>query len=376
LIPSPPHQAPLTPSAPPARPPRPASRRRGAVKKLALLLAAACVLGEAGLRAWDHFHGRTGSLYDYVVPVGTRFKMRPGVTVIVPERYGDIRYSFNRQGYRDVDHDPARHGRRLLWLGDSVTFGLGVAQDRTYAARIARQLASRQPAWETVDEAIFAYDTRHELETLGEDGLEYRPEVIVLQFYMNDFSISSPHPRFGDVHWSDRLAALKNRLVYKSALYLRAQQLLLGASYLLFHDVRRRHFPRTLNAAQPKFQSAYLAAHPDDATLPTFTALAAIGDLARRHGARLLVFITPDEVQLFTPRYDVINARVAGFCRRQGIPTFDPLPVLRARADRGRLFYDGIHYSDHGHAVVARLLLAALDSGGFLAAGPAGAGGR
>ena len=376
MIPSPSHQAPLTPSAPPSRPPPIASPRRRAVQKLALLLVTACVLGEAGLRAWDHFHGKTGSLYDYIVPVGTRFKMRPGVTVIVPERYGDIRYSFNRQGYRDVDHDPARPGRRLLWLGDSVTFGLGVAQDRTYAARIARQLASRQPAWETVDEAIFAYDTRHEVETLEEDGLEYRPEVIVLQFYMNDFSISSPHPRFGDVQWSDRLAALKNRLVYKSALYLRAQQLLLGASYLLFHDARRRYFPRTLNADQPRFQSAYLAAHPDDATLPTFTALAAIGDLARRQGARLLVFITPDEVQLFTPRYDAIDRRVAAFCRRQGIPTFDPLPALRARADRGRLFYDGIHYSDHGHAVVASLLLAALDRGGFLAAAPAGAGGR
>jgi lysophospholipase L1-like esterase len=343
-----------------------------------VVLAAACVLGEAGLRLWDHFHGKTGSLYDYVVPVGTRFKMRAGVTVIVPERYGDIRYSFNRQGYRDVDHDPAKPGRRLLWLGDSVTFGLGVAQDRTYAARIARQLAARQPPWETVDETIFAYDTRHELETLEEDGLEYRPEVIVLQFYMNDFSISSPHPRPRDISWSDRLTALKNRLVYKSALYLRVQQLLTGAGYHLFHAARRRYLPQTLNANQPQAQSAYLAAHPDDATLPTFTALAAIGALARRHGARLLVFITPDEVQLFTPRYDVINRRVASFCRRQGIPTFDPLPALRTRADRGRLFYDGIHYSDHGHAVVASLLLAALDRGGFFAAGPAGAraGGR
>jgi lysophospholipase L1-like esterase len=358
--------------APQAHPEPPAHARRRAVRKLAVALAVACLAGEAGLRVWDHFHGRTGSLYDYVVPVGTRFKMRSDATVIVPERYGDVRYSFNRQGYRDIDHDPAKPGRRLLWLGDSVTFGLGVAQDRTYAARIARQLASRQPPWETVDQAIFAYDTRHELETLEEDGLAYRPELIVLQFYMNDFSISSPHPDPGAIRWSDRLTAVKNRLVYKSALYLRAQQLLLGASYLLFHDARRRYFPQTLNPNQPRSQSAYLEAHPDDAALPTFTALAAIARIARQHGARLLVFITPDELQLFTARYDVINRRVAGFCRRQGIPTFDPLPVLRAGADRRRLFYDGIHYSDYGHAVVARLLLAALDRGGFLATVPAG----
>ncbi len=339
-------------------------------RRLLAVLAAACVVGEAGLRAWDHFHGKTGSLYDYVVPAGTRFKMRPGSSVTVPERYGDIRYSFNRQGYRDVDHDPAQPGRRLLLLGDSVTFGLGVAQDRTYAARIARQLAGRQPPWETVNQTIFAYDTRHELVTLEEDGLAYRPGVILLQFYMNDFSISSPQPRAAAASWGDRLLAAKNRLLYKSVLYLRAQQLLLGTSYLLLHGARRRYFPETLNAGEPQAQTAYLAAHPDDASLPTFTALGAIGRVARQHGARLLVFITPDEVQLFTPRYDVINRRVADFCRRQGIPVFDPLPVLRAGDDRRRLFYDGVHYSDHGHAVIASLLLAALDHGGFLAAGP------
>jgi GDSL-like Lipase/Acylhydrolase family len=342
-----------------------------AFRRLLVVLAAAGVAGEIGLRAWDHFHGRTGSLYDYVIPVGTRFKMRPDTTVVVPERYGDIRYRFNHLGYRDVDHDPAGPGPRLLWLGDSVTFGLGVAQDRTYAARIAGEIAARRPPWETINESIFAYDTRHELETLEEDGLPYRPRVIVLQFYMNDLSLSSPHPSPAAASWGDRLTALKNRLVYKSVLYLRVQQLLLGTSYLLFHDARRRYFPETLNADEPRGDTAYLEAHPDDRSVPTFTALAAIGTLARRHGARLLVFITPDEVQLFTPRYDLINRRVAAFCRRQGIPTCDPLPVLRADAARRRLFYDGVHYSDFGHALVSRLLLAELDRGGYLAAGPA-----
>jgi lysophospholipase L1-like esterase len=346
---------------------RPGLGRRGrAVLRLLFALAAACVAGEAGLRLWDHFHGKTGSLYDYVVTVGTRFKMRSDSRVIVPERYGDVRYSFNREGYRDVDHDATRTARRLLWLGDSVTFGLGVAQDRTYAARIARQLAGRNPPWESINLAIFAYDTRHELETLDEDGLKYRPRVIVLQFYMNDFSISSPHPRPADVSFGDRLAAAKNRLLYKSALYLRLQQLLLGATYSLFHDARRRYFPATLNADQPATQTAYLTAHPNDADVPTFTYLAAIGRAARRQRARLLVFVTPDEVQLFSARYDLVDRRVVNFCRQQGIPVFDALPVLRAAPDRRRLFYDGVHYSEHGHAVVARLLLAALAAGGFL----------
>ena len=40
-------------------------------------LAALMVLGEVIVRVWDGLHGGTGSLYDYVTPAGSRFKMRP-----------------------------------------------------------------------------------------------------------------------------------------------------------------------------------------------------------------------------------------------------------------------------------------------------------
>ncbi len=341
--------------------------------RIALLLLGLWAAGEAALRLWDRLHGTTTrSLYDFVIPVGTRFKMRPDTTVTVPERYGDIVYRFNHQGYRDHDHDPAWRGPRLVWLGDSVTFGLGVAQDRTYAARIGSRLAAASPPWDTANLAIFAYDTRHELLTFEQDGIQLHPRVVVLEFFMNDFSISSAAaPQPPDIGWTDRLAALRNRLLYKSVLFLRAQQLVLGGSFRLFHDLRRRRFPGSLNSSEPAAETAKLTAHPDDASLPTFAALAALARTVREHGARFLVFISPDEAQLFTDRFDLINRRVGAFCRRAGIAAFDPLPLLRVRADRTRLFYDGVHYSDYGHQVMTGLLLGALRSGGFLAS-PAG----
>lgn len=352
-------------AAPPSdRRPRPSGRRLFWRAIGALLVL--CVAGELGLRVWDHFHGATGSLYDYVVPVSTRFKMRPDTAVTVPERYGDIRYSFNHQGYRDRDHDPAWPGPRLMWLGDSVTFGLGVAQDRIFAARVGHELAARRPPWDSMNLAIFAYDTRHELVTLEEDGLAWHPRVVVLEFYMNDLQLSPEHPRPAAVGLGDRLAALKNRLLYKSRLYLRAQQLVLGANYLLFHDLRRRWFPGSLNADEPEAELAYLRARPDDGQVPTFAALGALGRTARQHGARLLVLVSPHELQLATARYDLINQRVEAFCRRRGIATFDPLPALRTRADRAHLFYDSVHYSDHGHEVMAGLLLDAMVRGGYV----------
>lgn len=329
---------------------------------LGLWAVAFAVAGEIGLRVWDRFHVPTASLYQLVVPAAGRFKLRPDTAVVVPERYGDVGYRFNHEGYRDVDHDPAGRRRKIVWLGDSVSFGLGAPQDGTFVSRLQRALDARYgAAFEIVNLAIFAYDTRHERETLAEDGLKYRPGLVVVQFYMNDLALAPPPAQaVAAASWGDRLRAVKNRLLFGSALYRRAHQAVAGAAYALFHDARRRHFPGTLNADEPKADVRYLAARPDDRAVPTFAELARIAELARRNGARLLVLISPDEVQLFDRRYDSINARVAGFCRRQGIQVFDPLPALRASGRRAELFYDGVHYSAEGHAVMARLLFAEL----------------
>lgn len=350
------------------------SRRR----KVVLGLLALIVLGEVGARVWGAMLGGTGSLYDYVVQGEKRFKMRPGVSVVVPERYGDIHYSFNREGYRDVDHAPASPGRRIVWLGDSVSFGLGVDQERTFVARVQKELAARPDPWEVVSLAIFAYHAGNHLDALREDGLKHRPKLVVVQFYMNDFSIPSPGegmatpaapPTVGQ-----RLVALKNRLLYKSALYLRLQQAGQRAGFLLLHDLRRERFPDSLNDAEPVNKSAFLAANPDDRTVAAFQVLAEIRRTAAAQGARTFLWISPDETQLLTDRFDGINQRVHRFCESEGIDFYDPLPQLRADPDRTALFNDGVHYSEAGHARMARLLLAELNRRGLTGPSTAAAG--
>jgi lysophospholipase L1-like esterase len=325
------------------------------------------VCGEIAVRLWDGARGGTTSLYDHVVPVGLRFKMRPGHSLRVPERYGDVLYRINRAGYRDGEPRPGR--RRIVVLGDSVSFGLGARQEKIWPALLEQQLerARREPR-EVENLAIWAYDTEQEAAALREDGLALRPELVIVQFYMNDFSIAQPSagsppapPTLGQ-----RLTALKNRVLYSSALYRRLHQAGAGLAFLLVHDVRRRHFPETLNDAEPRGQSAMLRATPDDADVAAFRALREIRNLARGHGARLLVVLSPDEVQLFSTRFDLINRRFAAFCRREGIALLDPLPVYRAAPERLDLYYDGVHYSPAGHALLARLVFDELVRRGFV----------
>lgn len=346
------------------RPPVSALLRRGC---LTLLLLAAA--GEIGVRAVDALEGGTGSLYDEIVTPGgpgSRFKMRPG-GVIVPERYGDVQYRFNHDGYRDGEPRPG--ARRIVLLGDSVSFGLGVDQDGIYPARLEKLLNadSLGRPWDVINLAIFAYNTADELAALKEDGLKHRPELVLLQFYMNDFAIPAPGGLTPPPpSLLDRLSALKNRLVYKSALYRRLHQAGTGLTFALLHDVRRNRWADTLNDAEPRGKTAYLAETPDDGAVAAFQSIREIHRLARENGARLAVILSPDEVQIFTDRFDGINRRFAAFCRREGIELLDPLPVLRAAPDRARLFNDGVHYSPEGHALLARIVAGGLARRGLL----------
>ena len=350
-------------TSPPTGPAAGGRRRKAVLRAGCLGLILFPLAGEIGARLWDRAAGGAGSLYDSIVPAGSRFKLRPGTAVTVPERYGDITYSFNRDGYRDADPDPRPGRRRIVLLGDSVSFGLGVDQEEIFAHRLEERLGAEiDPAYELLNLAVFAYHTGNELDAFREDGLRYRPEIAVLQLYMNDLAMGPPAAPVAAPAASvrDRLTALKNRFAFKSALYRRLHQIGTGLTFRLLHDLRRTRFPESLNDDEPRGKKAYLEATPDDEAVPAFRALREIQSVARRHGVRLLVVVTPDEVQLFGPGYDLINDRVRGFCRREGIDLFDPLPALRAAPNRVELYNDGVHFSAEGHRRMGDLLFAEL----------------
>ena len=100
---------------------------------------------------------------------------------------------------------------------------------------------------------------------------------------------------------------------------------------------------------------------PDDADFESFAVIERMHAEAARRGVPLVVVMTPNEVQLFDPRYDGIGERVARFCAAKGIPHHDPLPVLRAHPDRVELFHDGLHFSPLGHRVMAEWLAPRLE---------------
>ena len=96
----------------------------------------------------------------------------------------------NNQGFRgtEVPREKAEDERRILFLGDSVTYGSGVAEEDIFVERLRRQLHDKRETSHIsiVNTAVTAYSPWQEYDVLINEGLEYRPDLIIQVFCLND----------------------------------------------------------------------------------------------------------------------------------------------------------------------------------------------
>ncbi|MCA8973289.1 MAG: hypothetical protein KDC98_01140, partial [Planctomycetes bacterium] len=95
----------------------------------------------------------------------------------------------NERGYRDGPIGPKIAGRRrVLVLGDSFAYGMGVEVEQAFPALLVKELAARDVVAEVINSGAPGYATHHEFHLLDCDGPELQPDDVVLAFYVgNDF---------------------------------------------------------------------------------------------------------------------------------------------------------------------------------------------
>lgn len=77
--------------------------------------------------------------------------------------------------------------RRIVFVGDSVTFGPGVRDDQPFPRVLETSLdESGAGPVETINTGVVGYNSIQELARLEQSGLPYQPDVVVLTFLAND----------------------------------------------------------------------------------------------------------------------------------------------------------------------------------------------
>jgi len=227
-----------------------------------------------------------------------------------------------------------------LFLGDSVTMGIGVAPDSTFAGRLAPRLDSLT----LLNPSLPGYSTRNYravLETLtAPDATPFRIHRATVFWCLNDVYVPAENAPGAGVR------QLGGRLLTFLRLHVRTY----GWLKALFFDRPRTYFEhdRTLYEG-PAFEAA-------------LANLKAMKTLADDRRIVLDVVILPYAYQLRRPDDPGIFApqqRLTAALTEAGLPARDAAPYLLQHMPDSEALYlygDGIHFSRGGHALLAEYL--------------------
>lgn len=131
--------------------------------------------------------------YEYALdpssPIG--YRLKPG-HVIQPGK--GLKYTINAQGFRGAVVPEVRSGdgARILFIGDSFTFGYGVGDESTFPAIAQRLLRASGMDAECVNLGVIGYNLAHYRESLLENIERFHPDVVVVNVYVNDAEPTHP----------------------------------------------------------------------------------------------------------------------------------------------------------------------------------------
>jgi lysophospholipase L1-like esterase len=264
--------------------------------------------------------------------------------------------SVSSLGIRHRELGPkARDDWRIIVVGDSVAW-----DSDGFVSHIRDRLdADASRRFEVVNAAIPGYTTHQERILLERDLLPLRPDVVLLQYCMND-NHRFLHQLDEGGHWIITPEALAippwlPRWVAESYLVKRVHWRLLARS-----RAERESGDAFPWRESPEFENAWR-----DETWPAQERLfRAMRDATARSGSRLAIVAVPYEPQLEDQALALDAAytlkpqqKLAEAANRLGLPFLDLHPAFLRSRDR-QLFTDQIHLTDAGHRLAADEIMA------------------
>jgi hypothetical protein len=324
------------------------------VGSLVLLVISSLIglcLAEYGFRTIKELRWRNAAqewpndLFTLLLDSPLEYALIPGVTREnrIPGTGKTWHYRINSDGFRGEDFDTVKERKRVLFLGDSYSFGWAVDQDKVLTEAIERELA--KPPYNLDISAynlgVPGYNTFHEYQLLIQVVDRYTPDMVVLGYVLNDAKPQQNGPQRPSVRYkyvtSWLFAYVKEQINY----YIFEGESVLNTGVV---DVLA-DFRTIMEENGPAWAESRQA----------FSHMIA---LCKKRNLPFLVVIYPDYTQAFddTYLYEAIHQEVSGWAEKAGVGTVDMLTYVKGKdARKYRVKGDG-HPNGRAFAEAAQVL--------------------
>ena len=358
------------------------------VQNLSLALtsfAVALLIGEVGVRA---FHLVPVNDYRKIVDPTAPWRLRPGSSMMEDQPEFKVEIRINAAGYRDREFESNHTSRvRIALIGDSFTFGTGVAAGERTSERMESELRAAGADCEVYNFGKPGIDTWGAVDVLTRGVAPYHPEFVLLMFYVGNDISDNARRAAGDGGPAAMGAAAQGSLRTRVVRWIRARSQLYQ-----FVVIRIAGIP-ALSAMFNRMKSANLVGEvadqleilrrpgADDPRLwqPTREALAAFVRAADSLAIRPVVVLIPARLQYDDDVWSQL-ARLGRLDERQvsrsmpnellheyvkgrlGAQVIDPLAAFQLTGSDARKTYFPIngHFTRLGHELLARQVVLGL----------------
>lgn len=125
------------------------------------------------------------------------------INILDPDTGETYSSQANSGGWRDKDRtfDNIGNSYRILILGDSLTFGAIVPAEKIYTRILEDRLKSEGYNVEVINISYGGWGTDQEFEALKNEGLKYKPNLVIIQFDANDLTDNTYYLRGYQKDW-------------------------------------------------------------------------------------------------------------------------------------------------------------------------------
>ncbi len=259
------------------------------------------------------------------------------------------RSHINPQGIRDDEPvGPKKPGeKRLLILGDSVTFGAEVPTDQAYPARLRSALSAQHVAlnWRILNGGVTGYDPAQEAEWLEFFGCALAPDALAIGFCRND---GCPSARLNGLWRVDSKWSIGNWILEHSIIAYK-----LHRGFWRWRAHVAKNSGETLPGQTP--DASQLAGWP--LIEQNYRKIAGV---AKAHGWPVVVFIFPTLPYLQGTAPDDFTPRLQNLCRELGWTVIDLSPAFEPKPAPLFLPDDPVHPTAEGYRRAAEFIATEL----------------
>lgn len=294
---------------------------------------------------------------------GIIFEPVPNIPRGVPRswtsEYSEDGKMSNSLGFRDREHSLAKDPgvSRGLILGDSVTTGLWINEDRLIFSELLTTILQKSHPVEILNFSVPGYNTQQEVETLAEKGLQYQPDIVLLNYCLND-----DHTDNGDID-NILLAKEKEQTINKTLSSHKVPRIALKSS--LFRFIWYRALRNSDEKVDDNQADQDVPKKPEMTQLEAFSYLS---KLSIDHQFRVVVVILPHLENLTDYLYLDEHKRISDIAKSHGFKVIDLLEDFRKceQSDLSPLGIDQFHLTPNGHRCAAESVARELNSANIL----------